>query len=173
MNSPVVFHEVQRFRQWWLWLVVIIGPLTIWYSTYRRFVLGEHGRRAIPEGLQLTLWLLAGIGLPLLFYCARLVTEVRTDGIYVRFFPFHFSFLRFPFSSIKHYEARTYSPIGEYGGWGIRYSWNGKAYNVSGNQGVQLELENGKRVLIGSQRPLDLVSALRSLEPARPPSSLA
>ena len=28
--------------------------------------------------------LLVGIGLPLLFYCAHLVTEVRTDGIDVR-----------------------------------------------------------------------------------------
>ena len=173
MNSSVVFHEVQRFRQRWLWLVIIIGPLVSWYSTYHQFVLGEHWARQAPDGVQLALWLLVGIGLPLLFYCARLVTEVRTDGVYVRFFPFHFSFLRFPFSSIKHYEARTYSPIGEFGGWGIRYSWNGKAYNVSGNQGLQLELENGKRVLIGSQRPLDLVSALRSLEPARLPSSLA
>jgi Family of unknown function (DUF6141) len=166
MNSPVLFREVQRFRQWWLWLVIIIGPLTIWYSTYRRFILGEHyEKKPTPDGLMVALWLLIGIGLPLLFYSARLITEVRTDGIYIRFFPFHFSFLRFGFDSIKVYEARTYSPIGEYGGWGIRYGWNGKAYNVSGNQGVQLELNNGKRILIGTHHPLDFMSALRSLQP--------
>lgn len=167
MNSTVLFREVQRFRQWWLWLIIAIGPLTIWYSTYRRFVLGEPLRkRATPDGLQLALWVLIGIGLPMLFYGARLVTEVRTDGVYVRFFPFHFAVLRFPLNSIKSYEARTYSPIGEYGGWGIRYGWNGKAYNVSGNQGLQLELNDGKRILIGTQCPLDFISALRSLLPA-------
>jgi uncharacterized protein DUF6141 len=171
MNSPVLFREVQRFRQWWLWLVIIFGPLTIWYSTYRRFILGEHYGNRAPDGLRVALWLLIGIGLPLLFYSARLITEVRTDGIYIRFFPFHFSFLRFAFDSIKVYEARTYSPIGEYGGWGIRYGWNGKAYNVNGNQGVQLELTNGKRILIGTQHPLDFMSALRSLKPAPRPLS--
>jgi hypothetical protein len=172
MNSPVLFREVQRFRQWWLWLVIIIGPLTIWYSAYRQFVLGEHGRRAIPDGLLWILWLLVGVGLPLLFYCAQLVTEVRIDGIYLRFFPFHFSFLRFPADSIKHSEARTYSPIGEYGGWGIRYGWNGKAYNVSGNQGIQLELNEGKRILIGTQRPLEFLAALQSLGTAPKSSTL-
>jgi len=172
MNSTVLFREVQRFRQWWLWLIVTIGPLTIWYSTYRRFVLGEPLRkRATPDGLTLALWVLIGIGLPLLFYSARLVTEVRSDGLYLRFFPFHWSFLRFPFDSIKHSEARTYSPIGEYGGWGIRYGWNGKAYNVSGNQGIQFELHNGKRFLIGTQRPLEFLAALQSLETTLPSST--
>jgi len=166
-SSPVLFREVQRFRQWWMWLVIVIGPLTIWHSTYRRFILGEHyGKRQTPDGLMVALWLLIGIGLPLLFYTARLITEVRTDGIYIRFFPFHLSFLRFAFDSIKFYEARTYSPIRKYGGWGIRYGWNGKAYNVSGNQGVQLELNNGKRILIGTQHPLDFMNALLSLHPA-------
>jgi hypothetical protein len=166
MNSPVLFREVQRFRKWWLWFVISIGPLTVWLATYRRYVLGEHyEKKPTPDGLMVALWLLIGIGLPLLFYSAKLITEVRTDGIYIRFFPFHFSFLRFAFDSIKACEARTYSPIGEYGGWGIRYGWNGKAYNVSGNQGIQLELNNGKRILIGTQQPLDFMSALHSFRP--------
>ena len=172
MSPEVLFREVQRFRQWWLWLVIAIGPLTVWLSTYRRFVLGERtGTRQLSDNPQLLLWVLIGIGLPLLFYSARLVTEVRSDGLYLRFFPFHWSFLRFPVDSIKHSEARTYSPIGEYGGWGIRYGWNGKAYNVSGNQGIQFELHNGKRFLVGSQRPLEFLAALQSLKTTLPSST--
>ncbi len=49
----------------------------------------------------------------------------------------------------------------EYGGWGIRYGMKGMAYNVSGNRGVQLEFETGKRLLIGSQRPEELVSQIQ------------
>ena len=108
--------------------MIAIGPLTIWLAAYRRLVLGERtGMKPTPDNLLLVLWVLIGIGLPLLFYSSRLVTEVRTDGLYLRFFPFHQSFRKFPFESIKHSEVRTYSPIKEYGGWGIRYSWNGKA----------------------------------------------
>ena len=36
------------------------------------------------------------------------------------------------------------------------------AYNVSGDRGVQLELVNGTRLLIGSQRSEELVKTIRS-----------
>ena len=55
---------------------------------------------------------------------------------------------------------RTYNPIREYGGWGIRYGLKSKAYNVHGNHGVQLELLNRKRLLIGSQRSEEFANAL-------------
>lgn len=80
MNSTVLFREVQRFRQWWLWFVVAIGPLTVWLAAYRRFVLGEGtGTKPTPDNLLLVLCVLIGIGLPLLFYSAGLETEVRSD----------------------------------------------------------------------------------------------
>jgi hypothetical protein len=90
----------------------------------------------------------------------NLTTEVRSDGLYIRFFPFHLSFRRIPLDDLKAYEARTYSALREYGGWGIRWGWRGKAYNVRGNRGVQLELSNGERILIGSQRAEQLAEAL-------------
>ena len=66
---------------------------------------------------------------------------------------------------LSEYYARTYRPIWEYGGWGIRCSFGkGKAYNVSGNKGVQLVFKSGKRLLIGSQRADELEEALSKLE---------
>ncbi|MHC4338483.1 MAG: hypothetical protein ACYSTG_11155 [Planctomycetota bacterium] len=62
--------------------------------------------------------------------------------------------------------ARTYKPIREYGGWGIRYSFRkgiGRAYNMSGNKGVQLVFKNGKKLLIGSQKPDELAQAINSI----------
>jgi len=63
---------------------------------------------------------------------------------------------------MKQFEMRTYRSFREYGGHGIRYSNNGKAYNVSGDRGVQIELLNGNRVLIGSQRAEELVQAIQA-----------
>ena len=58
-------------------------------------------------------------------------------------------------------EILFLSPIAEFGGWGIRYGFGaGWVWNVSGNMGVQLELDNGRKVLIGSQRPAELKDAL-------------
>jgi hypothetical protein len=62
--------------------------------------------------------------------------------VYVRFFPWRAKLI--PFRDINRCEVRTYRPIREYGGWGIRYGRNGKAYNVSGDRGVQLEFIKGR-----------------------------
>jgi hypothetical protein len=82
----------------------------------------------------------------------RLVTEVRADAIYVRFAPFHRSFRRFPWASITSADARTYRPIREYGGWGLRGFGRNRAYSVRGNRGLQIVFKDGRRLLIGSDR---------------------
>jgi len=40
---------------------------------------------------------------------------------------------------------------------------SGKAYNMKGNQGAQLVFKNGKRLLIGSQKPDELAEAINSI----------
>ena len=42
-----------------------------------------------------------------------------------------------------------------------KWLWIGKAYNVSGNRGVQLKLSTGNGLLIGSQRPEELAQAIQ------------
>jgi hypothetical protein len=59
--------------------------------------------------------------------------------------------------------SRVYRPIREYGGWGIRIGMAKKAYNVSGNRGVELEFEGGRKLLIGSSKPDQLASAIESI----------
>jgi len=70
-------------------------------------------------------------GLPVLFLAMRLVVEVHADGIDVRFRPF--THRSIPVTDIVAAQARTYRPVIEYGGWGIK-GWTRKkvAYNVSG-----------------------------------------
>jgi hypothetical protein len=110
------------------------------------------------------LFILLSAGLLWLMWAARLITEVRDDGIYIRFHPFHRGFRGFLWDEIESFEACTYRPILEYGGWGIRSGSTGRAYNVSGNRGLQLELGFGLsgRILIGSQRPEELVMAVEN-----------
>ena len=98
-----------------------------------------------------------------LFRSLRLITEVRGDGLYVRFFPFHFSFKRIPLEEVETFEAVTYRPLLQYGGWGIRFTRGGKAYNVSGNRGVRLNFTNGRHLLIGSQKADELTQAIESV----------
>ena len=70
----------------------------------------------------------------------------------------------FPFDEIESFKEREYRPIREYGGWGIRYGLSGKAYNVYGNKGLQLVLNNKKKILIGSQKSYEFYKAVQKLK---------
>jgi hypothetical protein len=94
-----------------------------------------------------------------LFYNLRLITEVREQGLYIRFYPLRSKII--PYSMITSCEARTYKPLSEYGGWGIKYGPAGWAYNISGDRGAQLLLADDKRILIGSQRAEELANAIQ------------
>ena len=153
-DGKIFFTEVQKMRQPWVWAIIFLPlALVIW-----------QWKDLMPNPVMLIVPLMMGIICPLLFYICNLKTEVCGDGLYFRFFPFQLSFHKISISDIQTYEVRTYRPIMEYGGWGIRYSFRyGKAYNVSGNLGVQLVLKNGSKILFGSQKPEEFVEALKKV----------
>jgi hypothetical protein len=178
MNSSAVrFSEVQYFRQWWLWLLLVgtaVATVGVFgYGVFVQFILGRPWGGNPMSDTWLIVSAIAVVGLELallaLFAVAHLRTEAREDGLYVRFFPFHLSYHRLPLADVREVRAVTYSATMEYGGWGIRYGWwapcgtSGKAYNVSGNRGVRLTYHTGGHLLIGSQEPEALAEAVRSL----------
>ena len=142
-NNDVVFKEVQRFRQPLLWLVILAITIIFTYGMFRQIILGEPwGNKPLPDAMLIAIFTFI-MCLTLLFFFVKLIVEVRSDGIYIRFFPFHISYRKIPLENLKKCEACIYSPL-EYGGWGIRYGFKGKAYTISGNRGVILELKDGK-----------------------------
>ena len=140
------YIEEQKFNQPWLKLAIIIPFVTV----ISGFFLGN------PKGMQTTGLIISFSILGLitaLFYYAKLVTKMDEKGITIRFYPFQRYYYFVGWHEIETAVIRKYKPIAEYGGWGIRYSQkNGKAYNVSGNNGLQLELKSGKKFLIGTQK---------------------
>jgi hypothetical protein len=157
-----IFTEEQRFTQKWVWLLLAGTAGMAWWSFVQQIILGSpFGNRPSPDFVVWIIWALFGVGMPWLFYSLRLVTQVRSDGLLIRFYPFRSRTIFF--RDIESFYVRQYHPLREYGGWGIRCSRkNGRAYNVSGNMGVQLELVDGKRILIGSSNPERLAQALRT-----------
>lgn len=156
----VTFREVQKFRQWWVWLLIYGGAALPWYGFVQQIIFGRPwGTNPAPDWMMWLIWLLIGIGMPIFFHSLRLFVEVRDDHIFVRYVPF--TSRKFPFAEINSYEVRTYQPIKEYGGWGIK-GWSDKriSYSVSGNRGVELEFYDGQKIMIGSQRADELGRAI-------------
>ncbi len=171
MYRTTWFREVQRFGQAWMWGLVLIPSLLLvglfGYAMIQQLILGHPwGDRPMPDSTLMVMGPLCiafGILLPMLFHSTRLVTEVRPDGLYIRYYPFHRRFHRYGPLDILEAQAVTYRPIREYGGWGIKFGPSGKAYNVTGNRGVRMRLRSGQRLLIGSQRPEELLRAIEHM----------
>lgn len=167
-ETPVLFQETQRFRQWWIWLIALLpAVLTIGGLLYQKATGKPFGNNPATNGEYITI-IATALLVPLLFLFMKLETKVTNRSISYRFFPFHMKWRVLHFEQIKHLEIRTYKPLMEYGGWGLRYGSGGWSYNVSGNRGLQLVTTDRNRLLIGTQRPDELHSCLNKIWPQTP-----
>lgn len=159
----VMFEEVQRFRQPWLWAVVAGIAALQWWGFVQQILLGiPFGSKPAPDGVMVILVLCFGIGLPLFFFLLRLETRAVPGELQFRFYPLHLRVRRVPLDEIAHVEAITYRPLADYWGWGIRWGRYGQAYTVAGNRALLVTLASGRSFLLGSQKPEELEAALRS-----------
>lgn len=165
MTNDILFSERQKFRQWWLWLILAGINAIFLFGAFKQIVHGEQfGDKPMSNAaLLLTIGLLLLVAL--FFLSLRLDTIIKHDGIYVQFFPFHLTPRHYYWSSFTKSYIRKYSALMEYGGWGLRLNLFGKgmAFNVSGNQGLQLEFFNGKKLLIGTNKADELIHTLTSI----------
>lgn len=165
MTTEKLFTERQYFRQIWLWALLIIINGFIIYGLISQVFFGRtFGDKPISNEL-LFFVTLGVLLLTLLFVFLRLDTVIKQDGVYYRFLPFQWTYKKISWDRISKSFVRQYNPITEYGGWGLRTGLFGKgqAFNVSGDKGLQLVYDNGKKFLLGTQRPDEIEQALKQL----------
>ena len=105
-------------------------------------------------GWTLFLWLIY-----LRLITVRLVTDVRNNELVIAMRGLWRS-RRVPLDSIQSVDVVAHDPAHDYGGYGIRSTGEGKAYVAGGTRGVRVTLASGERLIVGSQRPDELVAAL-------------
>ena len=149
IDNEKIFYEIQQFRQKWIWTILLIVLFVLFLPIISGIV-------SILLGVIL---ILTGFCFIWLFYSMKLITEIKGDSIHIKFSLFTTQII--PFSEIIKYEIRQYRPIIEYGGWGIRFNKSGKAYTVSGNIGIQIQMSTGKGILIGTQQPNEFLQAMK------------
>lgn len=139
MNENV-FEEVQRFDQWWLWVLLVGMTVLIFWS---------------PANLGALILFLVS----LFFLVIRLKTRISEEGIRFRFFPFISR--NYSWKKIESAEVVDYGFVG---GWGIRlFTAYGTVYNVKGRKGLAVKMKNGKKFCVGTQRPSELQTKLSSI----------
>jgi hypothetical protein len=164
MIAPL-FQERQHFRRVWILLMLAVINLFIGYGFISQALFKKSFGNNPASNLELGLLFLFVFSISTFIFLLRLDTLITKEGIYFRFFPVHRAYRKIKWSEIESAYTRTYQPLGEFNGWGIRYGATGKgmAYNVSGNQGLQIVLKNGKKILLGTQQPEVIEVVLKSL----------
>jgi uncharacterized membrane protein (DUF485 family) len=169
-KESVLFREVQKNNNVFVWVITVGLAALMWYGFVQQIVFGHpFGDHPASDPLMVILWIIFGIGFPVFAWSVKLITEVRTDGLYVRFIPFHLRYKKFSLDGIDSYQSITYSPLGRFGGWGIRFNFKGEmAYNMSGKLGLEIRYQSGV-IVIGSKNPFELEKALDSAYKNRTP----
>lgn len=149
------YSERQRGGPWWVWALVAVSVVGAWIGGIAIWSSGQSGADAGATVLVVVIGILVPIG----FVTIHLDIAVDAEAVRVRYFPFVRRSI--PLTDIARVEARHYAPVREYGGWGIK-GWSRRkiAYNLRGDEGVDLTLVDGRRVLLGTQRPLELAAAI-------------
>ena len=161
MQGAILFEEKQGYQQKRLRLFMLfcIGLAVIFLAA--RFFISDH-----TELRQAIFFLTAIAALALFIRSIKLHTVITTTGIYVRYFPFATRYTYINWANVKQCNIRQYSPLTEYGGWGIKMivPENGWSYSFSGTTGLQIIFQDGTKLLIGTNRPEEITIILREAE---------
>ncbi len=90
-------------------------------------------------------------------------TLVTHQGVSVRLGVFGIRLLSLSMPEIIKIEKHSFSPLKDFGGYGIRFNREMKAFFLRGNRGVKLTRSDGKVFLIGSDHPDQLEAAIKTI----------
>lgn len=148
------FQENQRPRE--PWLLILHGFSVLLLLVAGIVALVSPGPTWVRLVVAAVAWLVM-----VLVASTHLLVRVEEDVLRIRYWPF--ARKEYPLRGAGPAETRVYRPIRDFGGWGIRRGrgrvW---AWTMDGKTGVQVELVDGRRVLVGTRRPEELRSAIES-----------
>ena len=165
MENDILFEETQRFKPSWILLILMCIYVPVIVILLYQSVTGKQLNDKIITNSDLLIITIAAVLIILLFQSMKMVTIIKKEGIFVRFYPFHLSYRQYSWDMIAQAFVRQYNPVAEYGGWGLRFGMfgKGKAFNVSGDKGLQLIFTDDSKLLIGTQKPDELSKVLHLL----------
>ena len=137
------FRETQGFNKLIIGLLIafVFGGTIYGYYHSNQLENGDMTQSYWATGISLlvAIWLLS----------VRLRTEIDHEGIHMKFRPFANKHLAW--SDIESIEVVNYGFVG---GWGVRlFTKYGTVYNTKGQWGIAIVPKEGKKFLIGTQRP--------------------
>lgn len=145
-----IFQENQRFRQFWIWTILILASGIVVGSAILSSAEKLDWELALPLGI---------IGLvSVLLFKLELKTRIDQDSLCFSYFPF-IKERKYRIKEIASMELIEYNGLLEYGGWGIKWNGNSWSYTTGGKYGILVKTPN-KKFLLGTQKPQEAKAAV-------------
>ncbi|MFD2516701.1 hypothetical protein [Salinimicrobium flavum] len=158
-----IFREKQFINRWWLFMFILAVLLIIVGTAYYATLDAKENTQLLVSIISIAIALPIVAGLLYL----RLETRIDREGITTWFKPFGFTKKHFEWKNIKECHVRQYNSVKEFGGWGLRgLGSKSKAYEVSGNKGIQIITNDDEKFLIGTQRPAAAKEIIKIYHPS-------
>lgn len=154
-----LFTEIQRFNQWWIWLIISVTCVVPIYGFYKQIIQNKPFGDNTMSNTSFILTTVVLLTIIIVFLLIRLETSITKESITFKFS----TFLKrtYSFNEIETYKIINYGFVG---GWGIRYTMKyGTVYNTKGSKGMFIKLKNGKTMVIGTQKPYKLKKVIDNL----------
>ncbi|MCB0620985.1 MAG: hypothetical protein KDC32_24585 [Saprospiraceae bacterium] len=160
--AEVRYREQQKFRR--VEVLALLG-LFIGLAVVRLIQ-----KLSDPTGELLTTVLIYG-GILILLVAAflylvkmRLSLNINEKSITYRYGPFQRRKYKIRWKQVENCKLVQTPAAAEASGWGVHFSSQERVYSLSGRTGLELELKNGDRVFLGSQRPSELRRVLHYIQ---------
>jgi hypothetical protein len=151
VDQDILFFERQFMPTWALSIVAVVGlgiPALVFFT---------KGVPAIMVFMMIVLLFVFAL-------FASMQTRVTTERLIVTFGLIPLIRFSYKLHEISDFKIRSYHPMNEYGGWGIKGSKLNRALSMQGNEGMQMDMvsRDGShwKLLIGSQMAPSLEQAL-------------
>ncbi len=155
------YEETQRWPDWSVWLVTIgAGGFILFMLVMAWRAAAPCWQGGTPNWPIVAICLVAAAAETFVIYmfaAGKLTIQVYHDGIFVRLHPFPGRLI--PFEQVEEIASAHFSPLRDFGGWGVRWRGRTTAYIIRGNRGITVKLRNGRTVVIASQDP-DALTAI-------------
>ncbi|MGM0945814.1 MAG: hypothetical protein ACQEW9_11560 [Bacteroidota bacterium] len=156
--TNTVFKETQRFRQVWIWIILLVATAVTLIAIFNSVISSDSTLSIILPLMILALVIL-------LFLSMKLEIKIDSQSLSYSFFPLIKKRL-YSFNEIQSLQLIKFNPLWKYGGWGIRYNFDHWAYNVGGNMGI-LVTTKSNRFLLGTQKPNEAQRAINRFNEAK------
>lgn len=154
-----VFKEEQNYRGTWIMYLILLFELP---TVVLLIVLYFKADDKTEIGMGLTFVMITLVLILVFISSLKLETRIDDLGVSFRYFPFIRSWRKIEKNNILSINVINYSPLTDYGGWGLKGNKTTKAYSILGTEGVLIDTGEKKKIMIGTSKAKELRSFLEN-----------